>query len=56
MNHKQQAEQAKQRQKMLESILGKQELQSVQKYNPLLAKSAQVSRQMDGARIELLSK
>ena len=56
MNQKQQAEQAKQRQALIESKYSKQELKKTQEYNPVLAMSALESAQLRKAKIEPLSK
>jgi hypothetical protein len=56
MNQKQQAQQAQQRQALLESMFDKQELKKTQEYNPLLARSALESAKLREAKIEPLTK
>jgi hypothetical protein len=56
MNQKQQAQQAQQRQALLESMYSKQELKKIQEYNPVLAMSALESAKLREAKIEPLSK
>ena len=56
MNRKQQEQQAQQRQALLESKYSQQELQKIQRYNPLLARSALESAQLNEAEIEVLEK
>ena len=56
MNREQQAEQARQRQAVLLSMSNPQELKKVQRYSPVLAKSALVSSELNEAKIEVLEK
>jgi hypothetical protein len=53
-NRKEQAQQAQQRQALLESKYSRQELEKVQKFNPQLAKSALESARLNESRIETI--
>ena len=56
MNRKEQEQQAKQRQALLESKFSQQELRQVQRFDPLLAKNALASAQLRDSKIEALEK
>jgi hypothetical protein len=56
MNRKEQEQQAKQRQALLESKYSQQDLQKVKNYNPILAKSALLSAERRDSKIEVLEK
>jgi hypothetical protein len=53
-NRKEQAQQAQERQALLESKYSRQDLQKVRKFNPILARSALESAKLNESRIETI--